>query len=183
MLLSLLLKLLRTIIVFFLLMFCGTPSIVVPRCPVMGFAVCAATFGVCGLWYDTLSLPENARYFQLLYYTSTFFGQVTDYFDLRPRVTCHMCPIVAVLLTVSWLCFSGCCSGARTRQRGCCRRRCFPLKFAPWRTASVQRWANSALCLQVCGMHGHPPAHTHTNTHTHTHSKRLLIPIPRTVVP
>lgn len=44
--------------------------------PVMGFIVCSVTFGACGLWFDTLSKPEYVHWFQLLYYTSSFFGQV-----------------------------------------------------------------------------------------------------------
>ena len=34
------------------------------------------TFGACGIWYDTLSKPKYIKLFQVLYYLSSFFGQV-----------------------------------------------------------------------------------------------------------
>lgn len=44
----------------------------------MGFTMCTITFGACAIWYDTLS-TEYPRLFQFLYYTSTFFGQVSAF--------------------------------------------------------------------------------------------------------
>jgi hypothetical protein len=41
----------------------------------MGFVVVSICFAACGIWYNELTTPSTYRYFQLLYYTSTFFGQ------------------------------------------------------------------------------------------------------------
>jgi hypothetical protein len=43
---------------------------------VMGFCVVSVTFILCAMFYHDLSKHENVGYFQVLYYLSTFFGQV-----------------------------------------------------------------------------------------------------------
>ncbi len=41
----------------------------------MGFVVVSLCFGACAIWFDELTQPHTYKWFQLIYYTSSFFGQ------------------------------------------------------------------------------------------------------------
>ena len=87
---------------------CLTPSLPMFArrvCAVMGFFVCALTFGACAVWYDTLSQTRYLKVFQFLYYTSTFFGQVPPTVSVCvciPSVVSRDLKVVCVRVESQW---------------------------------------------------------------------------------
>jgi hypothetical protein len=76
-------------------------------CAVMGFVVCTVTFGACGFWYDTLSSSGYLTLFQVLYYLSSFFGQVRQALVIQCAATTHTHSENRLRATVPMLCVVG----------------------------------------------------------------------------